>query len=130
HLGEDDLPVEVARRLLPGDKILGGSARTVEGATAVQAAGADYLGVGAMYSTPTKETAEVVGPERLRRIKQAITVPVVAIGGINRDNAAAVVAAGADAVAVISAVLGADNVAEATRQLVAGIEEVNGQDDR
>lgn len=130
HLGEDDLPVEVARRLLPGDKILGGSARTVEGATAAQAAGADYLGVGAMYSTPTKETAEVVGPERLRRIKQAITVPVVAIGGINRDNAAAVVAAGADAVAVISAVLGADNVAEATRQLVAGIEEANGQDDR
>lgn len=118
HVGQDDLPVKIARWLLPMDKILGCSARTVDKAAAAQSDGADYIAVGAMYPTPSKETAEVVGPERLRQIRQAVTLPLVAIGGINKDNVSQVLEAGADSVAVISAVLGAEDVAEASRQIV------------
>jgi thiamine-phosphate diphosphorylase len=122
HVGQDDLPVKLARRLLPIDKILGCSARTVDEATVAQSEGADYIAVGAMYSTPSKEEAEMVGPERLRQIRQAVTLPLVAIGGINKENVGEVVAAGADAVAVISAVLGAEDVREASRLMVERIE--------
>jgi thiamine-phosphate pyrophosphorylase len=122
HVGQDDLPVRVARRLLPQDKLLGCSARTVERAKAAQADGADYVAVGAMYQTATKDGAEVVGPERLRQVVAAVDVPVVAIGGINKDNVGRVMEAGAAAVAVISAVLGAEDVAGATRQIVKAIE--------
>jgi len=118
HLGQDDLPIKVARRLLPMDKILGGSARTVDKATTAQSEGADYIAVGSMYPTTSKEATEVVGLERLQQIRQAVTLPLVAIGGINKDSAAQVLAAGADSVAVINAVLGAEDVAEASRQMV------------
>jgi thiamine-phosphate pyrophosphorylase len=122
HIGKDDLPVDVARRLLPADKILGCSARTVERAVALARDGADYLGVGAMYATGTKSGAETVGAERLKEIKQAVNIPLVAIGGINHTNVKEIVAAGADAVAVISAILKSDNIEKATRQLVDSIE--------
>jgi thiamine-phosphate diphosphorylase len=118
HIGAEDLPSDVARRLLPHDRILGCSARTVEDALALSRKGADYLGVGAMFATGTKDRAEVVGKERLKDIKEAVSMPVVAIGGINKDNAGEVADAGADAVAVISAVLGTDDIKKATRQLV------------
>ena len=123
HLGQDDLPLEVARKLLPVDKLLGVSARTVEKATAAQSEGADYIAVGSMYPTTSKETAVVVGVERLRQIRQVVTLPLVAIGGITKDNVAPVIAAGAASVAVINAVLGAEDVAEASR-LIAGKFEV------
>ena len=118
HLGQDDLPVKVARKLLPIDKILGRSTRTVDQAVAAESEGADYIAVGSMYPTPTKETAQVVGIERLRQIRQAVSLPLVAIGGINKDNAAEVIAAGADSVAVIRAVVQARAPEKATRQLV------------
>ena len=117
HLGQDDLPLKLARKQLPLDKILGGSVRTVEQATTAQSGGADYLAVGSMYPTPSKETAKVVGLERLRQIRQAVTLPLVAIGGINQGNVAQVLAAGADSVAVISAVLGAEDVEQASRRI-------------
>lgn len=121
HLGQDDLPLEVARRLLPGDKILGGSSTTVEQAVAAQAEGADYIAVGSIYPTSSKTStttpAIVVGLETLRRVRRAVTLPLVAIGGITKDNAAEVIAAGADAVAVISAILGAKSPEAASRQL-------------
>jgi len=122
HLGQEDLPIKVARRLLPMDKILGCSTTTVDQAVAAESEGADYIAVGSMYPTPSKETAKVVGLGRLRQIRQAVTSPLVAIGGITRDNAAEVIAAGADAVAVISAVLQTEDVAEAARQIVARLE--------
>lgn len=122
HVGQDDLPVNVARRLLPMDKILGCSARTVDKAVMAQSEGADYIAVGAIYPTPSKETAEVVGPERLKQVRQAVALSLVAIGGINKENLREVLAAGADSVAVISAVLGAENVEVASRQMVAIIE--------
>ncbi len=118
HLGQDDLPIKEARKLLPIDKILGASSRTVDQATAAQADGADYIAVGSMYPTSSKETVIVVGLERLRQVRQAITLPLVAIGGINRDNAAEVIAAGADSVAVISAILRAEAPEEAAREIV------------
>jgi len=122
HVGQDDLPVKVARRLLPIDRILGCSARTVDKAAIAQSEGADYIAVGAMYPTSSKETAEVVGTERLKQIRQAATLPLVAIGGINASNVSEVLTAGADSVAVISAVLGAEDVEGATRQIVNMIE--------
>jgi thiamine-phosphate pyrophosphorylase len=123
HVGRDDLPVAAARRLLPVGKILGGSARTVKEAIKARSEGADYLGVGSMYATTTKEKAEVVGPDRLKAIRQAVDLPIVAIGGINKDNLGEVLKAGANAVAVISAVMGASDIQEATKQLVKIIEE-------
>jgi len=118
HLGQDDLPVAIARKLLPINKLLGSSVRTIDRAVSAQSAGADYIAVGSIYPTPSKEKAEVVGLERLRQIRQAVTLPLVATGGINRDNAAEAMAAGADSVAVISAVLQAEAPEEAARQIV------------
>lgn len=117
HVGQGDLPVKVARELLPLDKILGISTATVKQAVAGQSEGADYVAVGSIYPTPTKEITVGVGLERLRQVKQAISVPLVAIGGINKDNAADVIAAGADSVCVISAVLGAGLPEAAARQI-------------
>jgi thiamine-phosphate pyrophosphorylase len=117
HVGQDDLPAAAARKLIPIDMILGVSVRTVGEAKAAFKDGADYLGVGAMYSTATKEDAVAVGPGRIKEVRKAVDLPVVAIGGINKDNLREVIKAGADSAAVISAILGADNVEKAARQL-------------
>ncbi|MFH1169915.1 MAG: thiamine phosphate synthase [Chloroflexota bacterium] len=118
HVGLDDLPVKTARRLLPIDTLLGATVHTVEQAVEAQADGADHIAVSAIYPTGSKETEEVVvGLERLHQVRQAVDLPLVAIGGIKQENVEQVMAAGADAVAVISAVLGADNVETAARQL-------------
>ncbi|MFC1943635.1 thiamine phosphate synthase, partial [Chloroflexota bacterium] len=122
HLGQGDLPVKVARKLLPLGKILGCSTTTVEQAMAAQSEGTDYIAVGSMYPTSSKEAVVVVGLERLQQIRQAVTLPLVAIGGITKDNASEVIAAGADSVAVISAVLGAEFPEEAARQIADSLE--------
>jgi thiamine-phosphate pyrophosphorylase len=123
HAGRGDLPVATARRLLPVGKILGTSARTIEEARKAKSEDADYLGVGSMYPTTTKEAAVVVGPGRLKEIRRVVDLPIVAIGGINKDNLSEVLEAGASATAVISAVMGAADVEEAAKQLVKIIEE-------
>ncbi len=123
HIGQEDLPLTAARRLLPIEKILGCSVRTVDEARVARADGADYLGVGAIYSTSTKEAAGAIGLKRLGEIRQAVDLPIVAIGGINKSNLKAVMKAGADAAAVISAVMEAEDVEGATRQMVNIIEE-------
>ncbi len=118
HAGKEDMPANELKKLLPIDMILGYSARTLEEAKQASKEGADYLGVGAMFATTTKESAEVVGPERIHQIKKVVDLPIVAIGGINKDNIKEVMEAGADAAAVISAVMGADDIEKATRELV------------
>ena len=118
HLGQNDLPIKVARQLLPIDKVLGGSVTTVEQAITLESERADYIGVGSMYPTKYKETATVIGLERLRQIRQITSLPLVAIGGIDKNNVTEVMAAGANSVAVISAVLDAESPEEATQQLV------------
>ena len=122
HLGQEDLPIKEARKILPIDRILGCSVTTVDRATAAESDGADYLAVGSIYPTSSKETAIVVGLERLRQVRQAVSLPLVAIGGINKDNAAEVLDAGADSAAAISALLGAKDVEQAARQIIAGFE--------
>ncbi len=122
HLGPHDLPVKTARALLPPHKIIGCSARTVEKALKAQNDNADYVGVGSVYATATKPNAPVIGPEGLRSIKGAVSLPVVAIGGINAHNVSQVMETGADGVAVISAVM-TSNIAASTQELIAAISE-------
>jgi len=117
HLGQGDLPISAARQLLPIDRILGCSTTTLEEALKAEADGADYVAVGSIYPTTSKAGAIVVGLERLRQIREAISIPIVAIGGIDESNATEVIQAGADSLAVISAVLGAADVEEAARRL-------------
>jgi len=118
HVGQDDLPAEDVRRLLGRGVLLGVSAATVQEARAAERAGADYLGVGAIYATATKADAGApVGLARIRELRRAVGLPLVAIGGISADNAAQVIAAGAQGVAVVSAVTLAEDMAAAARQI-------------
>ena len=111
HLGQDDMPLDAARKLLGGVKIIGVSANTLKEAREAERLGADYVGLGPIYATTTKDTdLPVLGPEGIRRMRHKIGIPIVAIGGINAGNAAAVMKAGAAGVAVVSAILGAPDV--------------------
>jgi len=105
HLGQEDGSIAEARRILGPGKIIGVSTHTLDEALRAEADGADYIGFGAMYPTGSKEVRHMPGPAALAAVKAEVDIPVVAIGGINRDNAGAVIDAGADAMAVISAVL-------------------------
>jgi thiamine-phosphate pyrophosphorylase len=118
HLGQEDLPISIARKLLPIYTILGISVTTVSQARAAESSGADYIALGSIYPTASKEKARVVGLERLRQVRQAVSLPLVAIGGINQDNAAEVATAGADAVAVITALLEAEDIEKAARKII------------
>lgn len=119
HIGREDLPASVARRILGPGKILGVSAETVEEATTAEKDGADYLGVGPVFEARgTKADAgEPLGLDLIARIRRDCRLPIVAIGGINAENARLVRDAGANAAAVISAVASADDVAQAARML-------------
>lgn len=124
HLGDDDLPVSVARALLD-DAVVGRSVSTVEAARRAESNGADYLGVGAVFATSSKDVSEEgsgIGTETVRAIADAVSVPVIGIGGITADNAADVVAAGASGVAVISAITAAADPERATRTLADAVE--------
>jgi len=122
HLGEQDLPISIARRLLGKQAIIGASAATPERAIAAKCHGASYIGVGPIYSTSSKADAgDAIGCAPIEQIKDAAGLPVLAIGGITRDNVAAVIRAGADGVAVISAVSEADDMAGATSALLDAI---------
>lgn len=117
HVGQDDLPAEAARKLIPG-KLLGVSVSQLAELPAAEAAGADYLGIGPIFPTPSKPgAAPAIGLDVLRAMRLATTLPIVAIGGITLENAARVKEAGADAVAVISALCSAPDIAAATRAL-------------
>lgn len=117
HIGQDDLPLIAARKLLGPDKIIGVSTATLEEALLAQSQGADYLGVGAIYPTNTKDDADSVSLPELQAIKAAVQIPVVAIGGINSSNLQAVIKTGVDGAAVVSAIIAAEDPYEATRKL-------------
>jgi thiamine-phosphate pyrophosphorylase len=127
HIGQEDLPLSVARRQLPIDKVVGCSVTTPLQATKAQNEGADYIAVGSMFPTTTKKEAIIVGVDIVKELKRTISTPLIAIGGINENNIAEVVAAGADAVAVVSAALGQKDVKGAVQKLVAEIDSVKGK---
>jgi thiamine-phosphate pyrophosphorylase len=118
HIGQEDLPLPVVRKELPIDKIVGCSVTTTIQATKAQNEGADYIAVGSIFPTKTKKEVTVVGVDILKELKRIVSTPLVAIGGINQNNVGEVVSAGADAVAVISAVLGEKDVRRAVQKLV------------
>lgn len=118
HLGQDDMPLALARQILGPDKIIGISAGNVAEALAAQKGGADYLGVGAIYATPTKADAGTpLGPEGLRAITARVDLPVVAIGGMKAHNTALMRQNGARGVAVVSGIMAAADPARAAREI-------------
>lgn len=118
HLGQTDLPLEDARRLMGDDAIIGVSVDNVAQAIAAEEGGADYIGVGAIFKTSTKPDAQQgVGLGAIFEARQAVDIPVVAIGGINRGNIQDVIRAGADAAAVVSAVVAQEDVKAAAHEL-------------
>jgi thiamine-phosphate pyrophosphorylase len=119
HVGQKDLPVTVVRRIVPSSWTVGVSTNNVEEARRAEADGASYVSVGNLFGTASKEDTRPATLDVLRAVKDAVSVPVCAIGGINEANLADVVAAGADMAAVISAVVSADNPQETTRRLAA-----------
>ena len=123
HLGDRDLPLPVARRLLGPSRLIGGTAADLETARRVEAEGADYIGFGHIYETTSKiKEGPPKGPDVLGEICHALAIPVVAIGGINQDNIGAVLDAGARGVAVIGAVCGSSDPVAATARLATAIE--------
>ncbi len=119
HIGQEDLPLPIIRRELPIDKIVGCSVTTLSQAKKALNEGADYIAVGSIFPTTTKKSAVVVGLDTLKGLKRVVSVPLVAIGGINHNNVGEVVTAGADAVAVISSVLGEKDIRGVVQKLVA-----------
>jgi thiamine-phosphate pyrophosphorylase len=118
HLGQSDMPVEEAVSMMGRKAIVGISANTVEDAKKAYEGGAAYIGVGSIFNTTTKPDADQsVGLDAIYRIRQAVDIPIVAIGGINMGNIQDVIRAGADAAAVVSAVVSQDDVVKATHDL-------------
>src|SRR5712692_10607177 len=119
HLGQDDLPLHAARTLM-GEKIIGISTHDIEQATEAEHGGADYIGFGPMFGTTTKATGYTArGLEMLRQVRAAVTIPIVAIGGITESNVKDVWQAGADSAAIISDILSADDVADKVGRILA-----------
>ncbi|HDD31770.1 MAG TPA: thiamine phosphate synthase [Thermococcus litoralis] len=125
QLGPEDMPISLAREIAP-NLIIGASVYSLEEALKAEKEGADYLGAGSVFPTPTKRDAKVIGLEGLKRIVDSVKIPVVAIGGINHENVREVLNTGVDGIAIISAIMGADDVKIATEEMRKIIEEVIG----
>lgn len=126
HLGQQDLPLTQARRLLPIDKLIGCSTATLAEARQAQSEGADYIAVGSLYPTMSKENIRPAGLAILTQIRQAASCPLIAIGGIDETNVVEVIRGGADGVAVIHAILGAEDIESATHRLAAKVAQAKG----
>lgn len=123
HLGQTDMPPETARRIAGNSMIIGVSAESVRDAVEAEKAGADYISASPVFSTPTKtDTAPPLGLEGIKEIRRRVTLPLVAIGGLNPENIEAVIQSGADGVAVVSTIVCAKDPAEAARRLKERIE--------
>ena len=121
HLGQQDLPCAEARKILGKDKIIGVSAALPEEAAAAEAAGADYLGVGAVFPTSTKTNTRHVTEETIRAIRAAVSIPFVVIGGVNQSNISSLYGLGINGAAVISAVISQPDITEAARRMKAAV---------
>ena len=117
HLGQSDMPVYTARRILGNDKIIGATAKTVEQAVEAFKNGADYLGVGAIYPTTTKVKTVLTSVDTLKDIVRAVPIPVNAIGGLNKDNMYVLNSTGISGVCVVSAIMKADNPQKSAEEI-------------
>lgn len=117
HIGQDDMPADIAREIIGEDKILGISASTVEEAKKAEKDSADYIGSGAVFPTATKDDADSVSKDELKEIVDSIDIPIVAIGGITVENASTLKDSGIDGFSVVSAIMGADDPRDASRKL-------------
>lgn len=122
HVGQSDMEAMDVRKILGPDKIIGVSAQTVEQAIIAEKHGADYLGVGAVFTTGSKDDADDVSHETLKAICEAVSIPVIAIGGITKDNVAELAGSGICGVAVISAIFGQKDIQKATEELKFSVE--------
>jgi thiamine-phosphate pyrophosphorylase len=124
HLGQSDMPLEMAQKIAGPSMLVGISAESVQDAVAAEEGGADYLGVSPIYATPTKtDTAPPLELEGLREIRKRVKIPLVAIGGLNKSNTAEVIRNGVDGVAVVSAIIAADDPETAAMNLKQIIDE-------
>jgi thiamine-phosphate pyrophosphorylase len=124
HLGQTDMPLETAKKILGDSMVIGISAESLQDAIEAEKGGADYLGVSPIYATPTKtDTAPPLGLKGLRKIRKAVKLPLVGIGGLTRENSSDVIRNGADGVAVVSAIVSADDPEAAAKALRHVIEE-------
>lgn len=117
HVGQSDMPVNIARKLMGGDKIVGATAKTVPQAIEAYEQGADYLGVGAIYPTTTKVKTVLTSVDTLKEIVKAVPIRVNAIGGLNKDNIHVLKDSGIDGICVVSAIMKADNPCAAAKEL-------------
>ena len=124
HVGQSDMEAMDVRKVLGPDKILGVSAQTVEQAITAEKHGADYLGVGAVFVTGSKDDADDVSHETLKAICEAVSIPVIAIGGITKDNVSELAGSGICGVAVISAIFGQNDIKKATEDLKVSVEKM------
>jgi thiamine-phosphate pyrophosphorylase len=130
HLGQDDLPIEHARKLLGKKKFIGISTHSREQAVVAETAGADYVGFGPIFATTTKNAGQEQGCAGITLIRQAVSIPVIAIGGITHEKVQDVISAGADGVAVIAAILSASDIGRAARTMIARIENIEAEHQR
>ena len=124
HVGIEDAPVKEIRKRVSDDFIIGATCKTVKQAKIAEAAGADYMGVGAVFPSPTKTNAIRITNEQLRNIVSSVSIPAVAIGGIGYDNVCEIKGSSVSGVAVVSAIFGAENIENATALLKKRVETV------
>jgi thiamine-phosphate pyrophosphorylase len=124
HLGLEDLPIERARVLLGPERIIGGSVHTFEAAVAAQEAGADYLGIGPIFPSPTKQPRAPLGCDILKEFRRRVHVPIFAIGGISLNNIESVFSNGADGAACISAILTRPDIRGTSQQMLQAIYQI------
>ena len=128
HLGQSDMPVDIARRILGEDKIIGATAKTVPQATEAYEKGADNLGVGAIYPTTTKVKTVITPVDTLKEIVKAVPIPVNAIGGLNKDNISVLKNTGISGVCVVSAIMKAENPQKAAEEIKDKFYDLNSAD--